>query len=133
MGKKAARPLKGAAEKWEQDSPLRAHAREKLSLLPAQQGNTGVFRPSVPAVGRIASILKPCLEFMKDHGCKVLEIEPLKIQIRQFYRTLLVEPNEDTIYRDAWGIRNSCNFVKLKARRREFSKDPVMRLKCYSW
>lgn len=32
--------------------------------------------------------------------------------------------NEETIYRQAWGIKGACGLVKRKGRRHEFTKDP---------
>lgn len=47
-------------------------------------------------------------------------------QIANFYRMNGLQPADDQVYREAWGLKAACGLVKRKGRRHELSKEAWM-------
>ena len=67
------------------------------------------------------------------------EIGSLMEQIEKVYTMNKLKANEEVIYRQSWGIKKACGFVKRKGRRGEYTKDSWINLfgffldqKCHS-
>ena len=52
------------------------------------------------------------------------EVKPLTAQLKTFYEWNRLEPSEEHLYRECWGIKAACGFVKRKGRRGEIPKVP---------
>lgn len=52
------------------------------------------------------------------------EVAPLMAQLKLFYHMNGLAPSNDTLYRDAWGLKGACGFIKRKGRRQELTKEP---------
>ena len=52
------------------------------------------------------------------------EVKPLTTQLKTFYEWNGLQPADEHVYRECWGIKAACGFVKRKGRRGEVPKVP---------
>jgi hypothetical protein len=51
------------------------------------------------------------------------EVKPLTDQLKKFYEMNGKAPTEEHLYRECWGIKSACSFVKRKGRRCEIPRE----------
>jgi hypothetical protein len=62
----------------------------------------------------------------KPRKLNLPEGAPLMAQLKLFYHMNGLAPSNDTLYRDAWGLKGACGFIKRKGRRQELTKEPYL-------
>ena len=64
------------------------------------------------------------LQHPKPRNLILPEVAPLMTQLKLFYHMNGLAPSNETLYRDAWGLKGACGFIKRKGRRQELTKEP---------
>ena len=63
------------------------------------------------------------LGFLSPRDMTLPEIRPLTVQLKKLYEMNGLSPSEEHLYRECWGIKSACGFVKRKGRRAEISRE----------
>ncbi|CAK9062716.1 unnamed protein product [Durusdinium trenchii] len=120
MPRKPRDSLNTLAQLWDSAKDLREVVRSEKKLLLC---DGPVFHATVKSCSQNWEPIYAALHLTKE-TLTLPEVTPLMAQIANFYRMNGLQPADDQVYREAWGLKAACGLVKRKGRRHELSKDP---------
>ena len=89
----------------------------------------GVAKPHEISLKTIPMSLGSINWFIFGPRKRVLpEIKPLMEALNKFYTMLGLQPANEHLYREAWGMKAACGLVKRKGRRQELTKETWLNL-----